>query len=123
MGEVPSLGLPVFVIAQEIVLVPVVHCSFQEQPSHAQMSHLPESAVRRVNAAADDPKAFTLYLLAEQIIFGEGHLLVKSAELPELFHLKQHEHSRSKRMMQARQVLKEVVANIEQLIDPATIAT
>src|SRR5208283_2485341 len=79
-----GLGLPVFVIAQEVVLVPVVHCRLQEQPAHAQMSHLLEPAVSGVDTAADDAKSFALHLLAEQIIFGEGYLLVKSPKFPEL---------------------------------------
>ena len=101
-----GLRLPVFVIAQEIVLVPVVHRSLQEQPADAQMSHFLESAVGGVDAATDDSEAFPLHLLSEKVILGEGHLLMESAELAELLKLEQHEHSGRKGMVQARQELK-----------------
>jgi hypothetical protein len=74
-----SLSLPVLVIAQEIAWVPVVHRGFQKQPSYPQMSHFLEAPVRRINSAANNPEPFSLHLLAEQIILGECHLLMKPA--------------------------------------------
>src|ERR1700677_211642 len=118
----PHLSLPIFMIAQEVILVPVIHRRLQEQPSRAPVSHFFEPAVCRINSAADDPKAFAFYLLCQQIIFGEGHLLVKSAQLPELFQLEQHEHSGGKGMVQSRCILEEIVAHVEQLVDPVAVA-
>ena len=86
------------------------------------MAHLLEAAVRGVDTATNDPEAFSLHLLAEQVVFGEGDLLMKSTEFSELLPVEQHEHSRGKRMVQARQVLKEVEARVEQFVNPVTIA-
>src|ERR1019366_9422270 len=60
------LSRPIFMIAQKVAFVPVVHRSFQEQPAYPEMSHLLKSTVGCVDAAADDPEAFSLHLLAEQ---------------------------------------------------------
>jgi hypothetical protein len=113
-----GLCLPVLVIAQEVVFVPVVHCGFQEQPAHAQMAHLLEAAIRGVNAAANDSETAARHLLAEQVILGERDLLVKAAELAKLAGVEQHEHSGGKRMVQARQILEEVVARVKEFVDP-----
>ncbi len=116
------LSLPVLVIAQEIIRVPVVHRGLQEQPSHPQMSHLLEAPVRRINPAPNNPEPFSLHLLAEHIVFGECHLLMKPAQLAKLLQLKQHEHARRKRMVQLRDVLEKIVARIEQLVHQAAVA-
>ena len=47
------------------------------------MSHLLETAVGGVDAAADDAKALPLDLLTEQVVFGKQNLLMKSAEFAE----------------------------------------
>lgn len=73
-----GLGLPVFVVAQKIVFVPVIHCGFQEQPAYAEMSHLLEAAVGGVDAAADDAETLALDLLAEKVVLGKKNLLMKS---------------------------------------------
>src|ERR1039458_2836614 len=122
VGRVPSLGLPVFVIAQEVVFVPVVHRGFQEQPAHAQMSHFLETAVGGVDAAADDTEALPLHLLAEQVVLGKENLLMKSAEFVEPFQVEKHEHSRGEGMMEAREVLEEIVSGVKQLVDPVAVA-
>jgi hypothetical protein len=96
-----GLRLPVFMVAQEVVFVPVVHRGLQEQPTHAQVSHLLEAAVGGENAAADDAEAFSLDLLAEQVVFREQNLFVESAEFTEFPHVEQHEHSGSEGVMEA----------------------
>ena len=107
-------------IAQEVAFVPVIHRGFQKQPAHPHMSHLLEASVRSVDATADNAEAFALHLLAEQIILRESDLLVESAKLAELFKFEEHKHSCGKRVVQPRQVLKEIVARVEQPIDPAS---
>src|ERR1700733_14317353 len=97
---------PVLVIAQEIFFVPVIHCSFEEEPAYAQVSHLLEAAIGGVNSAGDHAKPFPPPLLAEPVIFGEQNLFVKSAEFPELLAIKQHEHARGKGAVQGREILK-----------------
>src|ERR1700722_9518385 len=83
------------------------------------MAHLLEAAIRCVNATADDPETTARHLLAEEVVLGEGDLLMKAAEFPKLIGFEQHEHSRREWMVQTRQVLKEVVARIKELVDPA----
>ena len=77
------------------------------------MSHLLEAAVRCVDATPDNPKALSLHLLREQVVLGKENLLVKSAELAEFFHVEQHKHSRSEGMMEAREILESIVAQVE----------
>src|SRR5580700_2979469 len=113
-----GLGLPVFVIAQEVAGVPVVHRGFQEQPAYAQMSHLLEAAVRRIDTATNDAEAFALNLLAEQVVFGKENLFMKSAKLAELFQIEEHEHARGKRMMKTREVLEEIVTRVKKFVEP-----
>jgi len=86
------------------------------------MPHLLEAPVRCVNTSADDSEALTPHLLGEQIVFGEEYLLVKSAKLAEFFHVEQHKHSRGEGMMEAREILKSIVAQVEQLVDPAAVS-
>lgn len=116
--RVRGLGLPVFVVAQEVVFVPVVHCGFQEEPAYAEMPHLLEAAVGGVDAAADNAEALALDLLAEQVVLGKENLLMKSAEFPEFFQVEHHEHSGGERMMKSREVLEEIVTGVEELVDP-----
>src|SRR5260370_1344395 len=86
------------------------------------MSHLLEAAVGCIDSSADDPKAFPLHLLAEQVILRKENSLMKSSEFPELFQIKQHEHSSPARMVEAGEVLKQIVAHVEELVDPVAIA-
>src|ERR1039458_1173849 len=86
------------------------------------MSHLLETAVGGVDAAADDTEALPLHLLAEQVVLAKENLLMKSAEFTELFHVEQHEHSRGEGMMEAREVLEEIVSGVKQLVDPVAVA-
>ena len=59
-----ALDLPVVMIAQKMLLVPIIKCCFQEQPSHADVAHFLEAPVGGVHAAADDGKFAPCYLLA-----------------------------------------------------------
>src|SRR5271170_6200098 len=52
-----GLRLPIFVIAQEVPLVPEVHRRPEEQPTYPQVPHLLEAAVGGVNASAHDSEA------------------------------------------------------------------
>src|SRR5712691_13199284 len=85
------------------------------------MSHLLEAAVGCEDSSADDPKAFPLHLLAEQVILGKENALMKSSEFPEFFQIKQHEHSSREGMVEAGEVLKQIVAHVEELVDPVAI--
>ena len=105
-------------VAQEVVFVPVVHCSLQEEPAYAEMSHLLEAAVGGVDAAADDAKTLPFHLLGEKVVLGKENLLVKSAEFAEFFQIEQHEHSCREGMMEAREILEEIIACVEKLVDP-----
>ena len=116
------LRLPIFMVTQEVVFVPVIHGGFQEQPAHTQVSHLLEAAVGGVDDAADDAEALPLHLLAEQVVFGEENLLVKSTELAEFFQVEQHEHSGSEGMMETGQVLEEIVGRVKKFVDPVAVA-
>ncbi len=109
-------------VAQKVVFIPVIHRGLQEEPTDTQMSHLLKSAVRGVNAAAYDAEAFPSHLLAQQVIFGEEHLFVESAELAEFLQVEQHEHSRREGMMETRQILEEVITCVKQLVDPVAVA-
>jgi len=119
---VRGLGLPVFVVAEEVVFVPVVHCGLQEQPADAKMPHLLEAAVGGVDAAANNSEAFSIDLLAEEVVLGEEDLLVKSAEFAEFLQIEQHEHACGEGMMKAREVLEDIVASVKQLVDETTAA-
>ena len=44
------------------------------------MNHLLETSVGGIDSAANDTEAMALHLLAEQVVLGEGDLLVKSAQ-------------------------------------------
>src|SRR5215469_5667322 len=116
------LRRPVLVIPQEVTLVPVIHRRLEEQPAHPQMPHALKSPVCGVDPATHDGEAPPLHLLAEQIIFGEEHALVKSAQLAESLEIKQHEHPGRKRAMQARQVLEAIVRRVEQPVHPISVA-
>jgi len=59
-----TLDLPVVMIAQKMLLVPIVKCSFQEQPSHAEVAHFLEPPVGGVHAAAYDGEFAPRHLLA-----------------------------------------------------------
>jgi hypothetical protein len=61
-------------------------------------------------------------LLGEQVVLGKENLLVKSAELAEFLHVEQHEHSRGEGMMEAREILESIVAQVKQLVDPAAVS-
>src|SRR5271169_2422540 len=82
------------------------------------MSHFLEPAVGGVNAAADDTEALPFHLLTEQVVLGKQDLFVKSAEFAESLQIEQHEHSRGEGMMQAGEILEQIVACVEQLVDP-----
>src|SRR5579863_9574927 len=82
------------------------------------MPHLLETSVGSVDAAAHNAEALALDLLAQQVILGEENLLMKSAEFAEFFQVEQHEHSSGEGMMQAREILEQIVARIEELVDP-----
>src|SRR5271165_1285432 len=86
------------------------------------MSHLLEAAIRGVDTAAHDAESTPCHLLAQQIIFRKRDLLVKAAQLMKLFRIEQHEHPGRKGMVQARKVLKEIVARIKQFVDPVAVA-
>jgi len=62
-------------------------------------------------------------LLTELVSFGEGNLLVKTAEFPELLSVPQHEHPGREGTMQVRQVLEAIIHAIKQCIDPAAVLT
>src|ERR1700731_2902215 len=63
------------------------------------------------------------HLLAEQVVFGEGNLLIKSAQFAKFLRVEQHEHAGSEGPMPTRQVLKQIVAGVKQLVHPASVAT
>src|SRR5580693_9264641 len=84
------------------------------------MSHALEPAIRRIDSASHNCESLPLDLLRQPVIFGEQNLLIESAQLAEFRPVKQHEHSRRKRTMQVRQILKEVIPRIKQLVNPAS---
>jgi len=59
-----TLDLPVVMIAQKMLLVPIIKCCFQEEPGHAEVSHLLETPVGCVHAAAHDGEFTPRHLLA-----------------------------------------------------------
>ncbi len=109
-------------IAQEVVLIPVVHRDSQEEPADAQMSHLLEAAVGCIDPSADDGEALAINLLAEQVVLGIQDLLVKSTKLSEFIQVEKHEHSCGEGTVDAREVLEEIVARVKQFVDPITVA-
>src|SRR6202049_40965 len=118
-----ALGLPVLVVAQEIVRIPVVHGGSEEQARNPEVTHLLETSVGGVDSAANDTEAMSLHLLAEQVVLGEGDLLVKSAQFAKFLRLEQHEHAGSEGSMPTREVLTQIVAGVKQLVNPASVAT
>src|SRR5207249_6660498 len=59
-----ALDLPIVMIAQKMLLVPIVKCCFQEQPSHAEVAHFLEPPVGCVHAAAHNGEFSPRPLLA-----------------------------------------------------------
>src|ERR1700694_3614112 len=86
------------------------------------MSHLLEAPVGGVDAAPHDAEAPARHLLAQKIILGEENLFVESAQLPEFFQVEEHEHPCREGMMQTREMLEHIVADINQLVDPVPAA-
>src|ERR1700758_213219 len=84
------------------------------------MAHPLEAAIGGIDAAAHNGEAFAIDLLAEAVILGEENLFVESAQLPESFSIEKHEHAGRERTVQVRQILKQIVADVEQLVDPAS---
>src|SRR5207247_9636563 len=88
-----TLDLPVVMIAQKMLLVPIIKCCFQEEPGHAEVSHLLETPVGCVHAAAHDGEFTPRHLLALQVILSEMNLFMKSAKLIETAFIEEHEHA------------------------------
>jgi hypothetical protein len=109
------------VIAQEVTLVPEIHGCPQEEPSYAEVAHPLETPVGGIDTAAYDCESLALHFLAQPIILGEMNFLVESAEFPEFLSVKKHEHTRRKRTMHVGEVLEEIVAGVEELVDPGSV--
>jgi len=116
------LGLPVFVVSQKIVFVPVVHCSLQKQPADAQVTHFLEAAIGGIDSSADDPEALSFHLLAEQVILGKENPFVKSVQAAKFLQIEEHEHPCREGTVEAGEILKQVIAGVEQPVDPVTVA-
>src|ERR1700758_2745227 len=62
LGAREAVGLvsPIFVIAQEVTLVPEIHGRPQEKPSYAEVTHPLKSAVGGIDTAADNRETLSL---------------------------------------------------------------
>jgi hypothetical protein len=122
-GLARILRLPILVVAQEETLVPIVERRRQEQPRDVKMSHLLEATIRGVDAAADNPEFASCHLLTQVIVLGKMHLLTEPTEFIEALFLEKHEHPSAEGMVQAGQILENIVAGVEKPICEAAIAT
>jgi len=102
--------------------VPEIHCCKKEEPDYSPASHFLESPVRRIHSAADDAELASRHLLAQQIVFREVYLLVKTFQFVKSPLIEKHEHPGAERLMQAGQVLEKIVAEINAFIEPVTFA-
>src|ERR1700746_300810 len=85
------------------------------------MAHSFKTAIGGVNSATNNGELVLRDLLAQQVVLSEEYLLVKSTQLPESYRIKEHEHSRAVRMVQAGKILTEVVAPIEHPVQEFTV--
>src|SRR5205814_7347020 len=86
-------GVPVVMIAQEIVVVPGVERGLEEHAHDLDVTHLPEAAVGGERFPPDDAKSSARHFLAQQVILGVEGLLVKASQLFEALAVKEHEHA------------------------------
>jgi hypothetical protein len=116
------LGLPILMVAQEEVFVPVVERRGQEKSRDAQVPHLLEAAIGGINAAAHDPEFAARHLLAQMVVLGKVHLFVKFSQLVEALPFKEHEHPGTERMVYPGKILKDIVAGVKQLVGETSLA-
>jgi hypothetical protein len=109
-------------VAQEEVFVPVVERRGQEKSRNAQVPHLLEAAIGRINAATHDPEFAARHLLAQMVVLGKVDLLVKSSELVKAPLFEKHEHSGAEGMVQAGKILKQIIAGVEELVGETPLA-
>jgi hypothetical protein len=86
------------------------------------VTHFLEAAIGGEDAARNNRKPAALYLLAQVIILGEKNFRIEAAESIEARLLEEHEHTGAEGLVQARQILEEVVADVESFIEPAAVA-
>src|SRR4029077_17321436 len=116
------LSLPILVVAQEEILVPVVERCGQKKSRDAQVPHLLEAPIGGVHASPDNPKFAACHLLAQMVVLREVHLLVKTSQLVEALPFKEHEHSGTERMVYPGKILKDIVTGVKQLVGETSLA-
>lgn len=94
----------------------------EEHPDHAAVAELAEAAVGGEDAAANDAKAVAMYTLREEIVFGKESALVEATEMPEGLALEKHEHAGGKGLPASADVLHDVVASVEEVVEEPALA-
>jgi hypothetical protein len=115
-------GLPVFVVAEEMAGVPEIHRGEEEKPDYASAAHFLKPPIGRIHSSANDTKLASSHLLAQKVVFGEVYLFVKTLQFVKAPFIEKHEHAGAEWLMQAGQVLKEIVAEINPFIEPVALA-
>ena len=109
-----SIGFPIGLmeLAPEVSRLAAEQGSLQKEPDNCDVTHLQETPVRGVDAAADDAKTTALDLSRELIILGIQRLFIKTAEFFKPDSIHHHEHSRRKGFMEPGETLGYVVQSI-----------
>src|SRR5450432_2789465 len=77
------LSFPVFVVAQEELLVPKIERGGQKKTCHTGVSHFLKAAICRVHATADNSKSASRHLLAQVVVLGKVNADVEPSQLIE----------------------------------------
>src|SRR5260370_7457302 len=115
-------GGPVGMVAYKIFVIPGVQRGSEKHAHDLDVPHLHEAAVGGERFSTNDAEFSTGYLFAQQIVFGVEGQLVKTSQLLKTFAVEEHEHSRAERFQQARELLHNVVAEIESLVHAPAVA-
>src|SRR6266700_1762076 len=116
------VSAPILVIAQIEALVVSVQGSAEEEEKDTQMPHFLEAPVGGEDSTTNNRKPASCDFLAEQIVLGKLGLFVESAKFMEAFTVKHHEHPCRERLVDARKILKEIAAPVEDFIGQAPTA-
>jgi len=108
-------------LASKIFGLSAVESGLHKKPDNFRMSHFLETPVGAVDAASNHSKPAALELACELVILRIERFFIKSAKFGKSFSVHKHEHACRKRMVKTGKSLYEIIAGVQQVVDPASI--
>src|SRR5690349_6617762 len=109
-------------VAEEVFRVPEIERGPEKQPGHTCVPHFPEATIAGVDPAPNDGEPVSPDLLAQVVIFGKKNARVKPAKRIETRFLEQHKHAGAEGTVQAGEILKKIVGDVQGFIEQTAIA-